>query len=254
MLNFDFFEVVIGSVELIGIISLVIFLGIVAMFGYSLFNQKYPIVVFRVFDGNVETKTVRRLYGEKVAPNDIFLLIISGPKVARENIETFNYVLEKSYLFGLIPYVEKIYLAKKVGNLLVPLKYNPNSDVLEGQKVLTAGGLFVKYVNEIEQVEEELKEKNKLMETLYTSLPFLLFVILFGIIAFISTSLMLGKTSEIVKDFKLVAEKNEEITRINQNITEINRELVNTYKELIEELKKYETNVTGVTLISGNQS
>lgn len=241
----SFFEVPnFGAMEFILLFGLLGTLLFSAFLIYLYFNQKYPIVFFDIYEGKVKRKGTRRLIGNKVVPDDLFQIIASGHKIVGENIENFSYVFEEEAFLFILSRVRQVYLAKKVGGALVPLKFEPNQDSLEGQRILSAKSVLIKYFHEMEQVAEELKEKNKIMEALFSSLPFLIYVGAFGLVAFFLTSTMLTKVAELTKNFESIALQNTKIAEINQNITNVNQEIVKSNKELIEKFKNTNLNNT----------
>lgn len=209
-----------GNLQLL--ISLIILISVGAAIAvvYYYFNSRYPYVIFDVYEGNGKLKRtgIRRLYGDKVVPNDLLALILRGNQIPGVPITDFDF-----YYTPFAGGVKQIYVAKKVGGELIPVRIKMEDNKIEAEKVQYARDLAIKYAHAIEETEKEMREKNKIVEAVASGLPLFLAILIMGaVIYFIAT----GLTNNMTEALKQI----ENIVKINKETAELNKELLEILK------------------------
>lgn len=215
-----------GNLQILITLIILVSLGAAVAVVYFYFSSRYPIVFFDVYEGDGKLKRtgIRRLYGDKVVPNDLLALIMRGNQIPGVPITDFDF-----YYTPFAGGVRQIYVAKKVGGELIPVRLKIGENKIEAEKVQYARDLAIKYAHAIEETEKEMREKNKIIEAVATGLPLFLAILIMGaVIYFIATGLTnnmneaLRQIGDIVRINKETAEINKEILEILKNNTAMN--------------------------------
>lgn len=153
------------------VVFVVLVLSIIVWFVLS---RKYPRVTFEILEGKIKNVEYRRLFGDKVVPDNLIQILIDGEKILGFKISEYDYIYYGN---------ERRYLATRRGDELIPLRIKDNEIQLE--ELGFAREIAMRYVNTIDSTKEDLNKQNPLVLALLSVLPISVLVILTGVMFFL---------------------------------------------------------------------
>ncbi len=183
-------------------LSLLAVLSVGGVFIWFQANKRYPKITFLVFSGLFVEKASRRLYGQKVVPDDLLKIMMNGENLIGLSITSYTLARIRTRTS-----FQNAYLAENVNGELLPLRKETQAinvvELVKGREQATA------FINVLEQSREQLDKVNPFMSAIYAVLPLLMIVGVFGLMMY----LLVGYVQDGMKANLQIANQNLQLEK-----------------------------------------
>ena len=189
---------------LLMVMGVVVVLGVIVLY---IIGQKFPIVEFEILEGKTKRIEKRRLFGEKVVPNNLIMILLEGEKILGFKITEYDYVYQGK---------AKIYLATQRGEDLIPLRLV--GDEIRLEELGFAREIAMRYVNTIDSTKSDLNKQNPLILGLISVVPVAVLVLLTGVMFYLILNSALPKIIDIYTE---VSHTSLEVAKYNSDVAHV---------------------------------
>lgn len=186
-------------------------LGLVGVVFYLMYNSKYPVINFLVFDrGNLRIE-IRRLKGN-MAVKSTLINILLDKTVFGEDVNKFTYVIWKG---------KKYYLARITDTgILIPIELSPSilKELNEDQKeilkwklidrwILTGKKQAMEFINAYTATEKTADKSNPIIIGLLANLPIILTMAIIAVVLITTLNFIAGTFQPMINTLDAISQR-----------------------------------------------